>query len=102
MVITYDHVRDFLTCVLFWFEGFKEGKKACCGTGPLRGINTCGGGRVLGPLQGYELCEDVTDYLFFDSFHLTEKAHRQIAELIWSGPVNVTGPYNLKTLYELK
>ncbi|XP_010501058.1 PREDICTED: GDSL esterase/lipase 3 [Camelina sativa] len=80
---------------------FKEGKKACCGTGPLRGINTCGG-RVLGPAQGYELCENVTDYLFFDSFHLTEKAHRQIAELIWSGPSNVTGPYNLKTLFELK
>lgn len=83
------------------FEGFKEGKKACCGTGPLRGINTCGG-RVLGPSQGYELCENVADYLFFDSFHLTEKAHRQIAELIWSGPSNVTGPYNLKTLFELK
>ncbi|EOA39263.1 hypothetical protein CARUB_v10012268mg, partial [Capsella rubella] len=67
--------------------GFKEGKKACCGTGPLRGINTCGG-RVLGLAQGYELCENVTDYLFFDSFHLTEKAHLQIAELIWSGPLN--------------
>ncbi|KAF3521326.1 hypothetical protein F2Q69_00047024 [Brassica cretica] len=81
--------------------GFKEGKKACCGTGPLRGINTCGG-RVLGLSQGYELCENVTEYLFFDSFHLTEKAHRQIAKLIWSGPSNVTGPYNLKALFELK
>ncbi|KAL0696504.1 hypothetical protein Bca4012_063684 [Brassica carinata] len=81
--------------------GFKEGKKACCGSGPLRGINTCGG-RVLGLSQGYELCENITEYLFFDSFHLTEKAHRQIAELIWSGPSNVTAPYNLKTLFELK
>ncbi|CAN7018559.1 unnamed protein product [Brassica rapa subsp. trilocularis] len=81
--------------------GFKEGKKACCGTGPLRGINTCGG-RVWGLSQRYELCENVTEYLFFDSFHLTEKAHRQIAELIWSGPSNVTGPYNLKALFELK
>ena len=90
-----------LTCILFWFKGFKEGKKACCGTGPLRGINTCGG-RVWGLSQRYELCENVTEYLFFDSFHLTEKAHRQIAELIWSGPSNVTGPYNLKALFELK
>ncbi|KFK34783.1 hypothetical protein AALP_AA5G193200 [Arabis alpina] len=80
--------------------GFKEGKKACCGSGPLRGINTCG--NRLGPSQGYELCENVTDYLFFDSSHLTEKAHRQMAELIWSGPPNVTGPYNLKALFELK
>ncbi|CAH8306186.1 unnamed protein product [Eruca vesicaria subsp. sativa] len=77
--------------------GFKEGKKGCCGSGPLRGINTCG--NRMG--QSFELCENVTDYLFFDSTHLTEKAHRQIAELIWSGPSNVTGPYNLKALFEL-
>ncbi|KAL9309629.1 GDSL esterase/lipase 3 [Arabidopsis thaliana] len=79
--------------------GFKEGKKACCGSGPLRGINTCG--NRIGPSQGYDLCENVTDYLFFDSSHLTEKAHRQIAELIWNGPPNVTRPYNLKALFEL-
>ncbi|XP_010479978.1 PREDICTED: GDSL esterase/lipase 3-like [Camelina sativa] len=79
--------------------GFKEGKKACCGSGPLR-INTCG--NRMGPSQSYELCENVTDYLFFDSSHLTEKAHRQIAELIWSGQPNVTGPYNLKALFELQ
>ncbi|CAA0293389.1 unnamed protein product [Arabidopsis thaliana] len=79
--------------------GFKEGKKACCGSGPLRGINTCG--YRIGPSQGYDLCENVTDYLFFDSSHLTEKAHRQIAELIWNGPPNVTRPYNLKALFEL-
>ncbi|XP_010501062.1 PREDICTED: GDSL esterase/lipase 3 isoform X2 [Camelina sativa] len=80
--------------------GFKEGKKACCGSGPLRGINTCG--NRIGPSQSYELCENVTDYLFFDSSYLTEKAHRQIAELIWSGQPNVTGPYNLKALFELQ
>ncbi|CAH8277735.1 unnamed protein product [Arabidopsis lyrata] len=79
--------------------GFKEGKKACCGSGPLRGINTCGG--RMGLSQNYELCENVTDYLFYDPFHLTEKANQQIAELIWSGPTNITGPYNLKALFEL-
>ncbi|KAF3548346.1 hypothetical protein DY000_02010540 [Brassica cretica] len=79
------------------FEGFKEGKMGCCGSGPLRGINTCG--NQMG--KRYELCENVTDYLFFDASHLTEKAHRQIAELIWSGPPNVTGPYNLQALFEL-
>ncbi|KAF2606497.1 hypothetical protein F2Q68_00043728 [Brassica cretica] len=70
--------------------GFKEGKKACCGTG------------VSGLSQGYGLCENDTEYLFFDSFHLTEKAHRQIAELIWSGPSNVTARCNLKTLFEMQ
>ncbi|CAA7018496.1 unnamed protein product [Microthlaspi erraticum] len=79
--------------------GFKEVKKACCGSGPLRGINTCGG--RMGLSQSYELCENVTDYFFFDPFHLTEKVHQQIAELIWSGPTNVTRPYNLKALFEL-
>ncbi|WZZ64643.1 hypothetical protein YC2023_076013 [Brassica napus] len=57
---------------------------------------------VSGLSQGYGLCENDTEYLFFDSFHLTEKAHRQIAELIWSGPSNVTARCNLKTLFELK
>ncbi|CAN8259395.1 unnamed protein product [Cochlearia groenlandica] len=79
--------------------GFKQGKMACCGSGPLRGINTCGFRN--GPSQGYELCENADDYIFFDPGHLTEKAHRQIAELIWNGPINVTAPYNLKTLLEL-
>jgi len=55
----------------------------------------------MGVSQSYELCEKVTDYLFFDHFHLTEKAHQQIAELIWSGPTNVTKPYNLQALFEL-
>ncbi|KAF2580609.1 hypothetical protein F2Q68_00006878 [Brassica cretica] len=79
------------------FIGFKVGQMGCCGSGPFRGINTCGG--RMG--QSYELCENVNDYLFFDSSHLTEKAHQQIAELVWSGPPNVTRPYNLKALFEL-
>lgn len=84
-------------CFICLFEGFKVGQMGCCGSGPFRGINTCGG--RMG--QSYELCENVNDYLFFDSSHLTEKAHQQIAELVWSGPPNVTRPYNLKALFEL-
>ncbi|CAN8321891.1 unnamed protein product [Cochlearia groenlandica] len=79
--------------------GFKYGAKGCCGSGPLRGINTCG--NRLGPSQDYVLCENVSEYLFFDASHLTEKANRQIAELVWNGPASVTGPYNLKALFEL-
>ncbi|KAJ0249892.1 GDSL esterase/lipase 2 [Hirschfeldia incana] len=77
--------------------GFKEGKMGCCGSGSLRGINTCG--NQMG--KSYELCKNVTDYLFFDASHLTEKAHRQLADLIWSGRPNITGPYNLQALFEL-
>jgi hypothetical protein len=38
--------------------------------------------------------------VFFDSGHPSEKAYQQFAEQMWSGPPNVTGPYNLKALFE--
>jgi phospholipase/lecithinase/hemolysin len=76
--------------------GFKEGKVACCGSGSFRGNSSCGGMRGD---KVYELCENVNDHLFFDFAHETEKANRQYAELMWSGSPNMTGPYNLKTLF---
>ncbi|KAJ0007981.1 hypothetical protein Pint_29429 [Pistacia integerrima] len=77
--------------------GFKEAT-ACCGIGPGRGKNTCGG---KGANKEYQLCKDPGEYLFFDAGHPSEKAYRQIAELMWSGTASVTGPYNLKKLFEL-
>ncbi|KAK9281953.1 hypothetical protein L1049_004862 [Liquidambar formosana] len=78
--------------------GFKEGKIACCGTGPYGGVPSCGGQRTV---KEYELCENVSEYVFFDSSHPTERANQQYAELMWSGTPNVTGPHNLKALFEL-
>ncbi|KAF2300903.1 hypothetical protein GH714_018129 [Hevea brasiliensis] len=72
--------------------GFKVGKVACCGSGPFKGILNCG------VKNQYELCDDPTEYLFFDSAHLTDKAHNQLAELMWSGSPDVTRPSNLKTV----
>ncbi|XP_065868507.1 GDSL esterase/lipase 2-like isoform X2 [Euphorbia lathyris] len=73
--------------------GFKEAKVACCGAGPYRGIvSSCG------LVKGYEVCEDVNEYVFFDSVHPTEKFYDQLSHLIWSGGHNVNIPYNLKTL----
>ncbi|KAJ9179459.1 hypothetical protein P3X46_011246 [Hevea brasiliensis] len=77
--------------------GFKEAKSACCGTGPYRGITSCGG---IGKIKEFELCDDTSEYLFFDS-HPTEKADHQFAKLMWSGSINVTRPYNLKQLFQL-
>ncbi|CAK9183781.1 unnamed protein product [Ilex paraguariensis] len=77
--------------------GFKEVKTACCGTGPYRGIPSCGGKRGL---TEFELCKNASEYMFFDSTHPTEMANQQFAELMWSGIPNVTGPYNLKSLFE--
>ncbi|KAF3451970.1 hypothetical protein FNV43_RR08066 [Rhamnella rubrinervis] len=76
---------------------FKEGKVACCGSGPYRGILSCGGRRGL---KEYELCDNASKYVFFDSAHPTERAYQQLAQLSWSGKSSVTGPYNLKALFE--
>ncbi|XVE88567.1 hypothetical protein DITRI_Ditri19aG0079600 [Diplodiscus trichospermus] len=77
--------------------GFKVADTACCGSGPYRGIFSCGGKRGV---TEYELCSDPTEYWLFDSSHLSDKGYNQIAELIWSGAPNITGPYNLKALFE--
>ncbi|XP_024024538.1 GDSL esterase/lipase 1 isoform X2 [Morus notabilis] len=76
--------------------GFTAGKMACCGSGIYRGLPTCG--KVM---NGYDLCENPREFLFFDSGHATEKANEQFAKLLWSGDSDVTWPYNLKSLFEI-
>lgn len=78
--------------------GFKISKTACCGTGPFRGILSCGGKRQV---KQYELCKNVKDYLFFDSVHPTELAYKQYSELLWNGTPEVVAPYKLKSFFEL-
>ncbi|PKI50408.1 hypothetical protein CRG98_029158 [Punica granatum] len=77
--------------------GFKEGKQACCGSGPYRGRSSCGGKN--GETE-YELCADPSEYVFFDSGHPPERANQQYAELMWRGSARVTGPYNLEKLFK--
>ncbi|KAL6137369.1 PREDICTED: GDSL esterase/lipase 1-like [Fragaria vesca subsp. vesca] len=81
-------------------HGFKEGKMACCGSGPYRGIMSCGGKRGV---TEYQLCENVTDYVFFDSGHATERIYQQVSKLWWSHSTpDVTARYiNLKELFEV-
>ncbi|KAA8546292.1 hypothetical protein F0562_002969 [Nyssa sinensis] len=78
--------------------GFKEGKSACCGWGPYRGINSCGGKRGM---EEYLLCHNPSEYVFFDSSHRSEMFNQQLAKLMWSGTPNTTWPYNLKALFEV-
>ncbi|KAG5227347.1 GDSL esterase/lipase [Salix suchowensis] len=73
--------------------GFKEVREACCGNGPYRSFTTCG-------QKGYQLCENASEYFFFDSAHPTESANNQFAKLMWSGNLDIVKPYNLKTLFE--
>ncbi|XAR49851.1 hypothetical protein NMG60_11004009 [Bertholletia excelsa] len=73
--------------------GFKVGNEACCGTGLFRS-GGCGS-------EGYELCHDPFEYVWFDGAHTTEAANHQLAKLIWSGSPPVTGPLNVKQLFQL-
>ncbi|XAR51082.1 hypothetical protein NMG60_11005616 [Bertholletia excelsa] len=77
-------------------HGFKEGVNACCGTGPFRGLFTCGGTKKV---TEYQLCENVDEYVWWDSFHATERIHEQCAKALWDGPPPAVGPYNLEDLF---
>ncbi|CAI9114491.1 OLC1v1015224C1 [Oldenlandia corymbosa var. corymbosa] len=76
--------------------GFKEVKSACCGSGPLNGEFSCGGRRGI---SQFELCDNPSDHLFFDSDHPTEAANWLIAKLMWAGPLDIVSPYNLQALF---
>jgi len=69
---------------------------ACCGGGPYRGDNSCGGKRGI---EEYELCNNVNNNVFFDSLHPTEIAAEHFAKLMWSRNGDVNEPYNLKELF---
>ncbi|XWS54492.1 hypothetical protein CRYUN_Cryun10bG0094300 [Craigia yunnanensis] len=79
--------------------GFKDATTACCGSGLFGGVYSCGGKRGI---TEYHLCENPGEYLFFDSYHPSEKAYQQFAELMWAGNTDIVWPYNLKTLFEAK
>ncbi|KAF4354476.1 hypothetical protein F8388_018345 [Cannabis sativa] len=70
------------------FEGFKEGMVACCGSGPYRGVLSCGGKRGV---KEYDLCENPSQYLFFDSGHLTDRAYHQFSIQAWSEGDSIIG-----------
>ncbi|TXG61708.1 hypothetical protein EZV62_013071 [Acer yangbiense] len=78
--------------------GFKDGINACCGYGPYGGIFTCGGTKEV---KEYELCENAEDYVWWDSFHPTEKIHEQFAKALWNGEPEPepVGSYNLQRLF---
>ncbi|XP_057744664.1 GDSL esterase/lipase 1-like [Arachis stenosperma] len=78
--------------------GFKGGSGGCCGSGPYRGRDACGGNKGI---KEYELCDNPNDYIFFDARHPTDKASQHFAQLIWDGNHTLNKPYNLKQLFQL-
>ncbi|KAK7294514.1 hypothetical protein RJT34_17403 [Clitoria ternatea] len=80
--------------------GLKEGKSACCGSGAFGGVYSCGGKR--GEKQ-FELCEKPNEYLFWDSYHFTESAYKQVADRLW-GYTNSSynlGPYTIRDFFQI-
>ncbi|XP_058765812.1 GDSL esterase/lipase 5-like [Vicia villosa] len=79
--------------------GLKEGKSACCGSGRFRGEYSCGGKRGE---KHFELCEKPNENLFWDSYHLTESAYKQLAARMWNHTENSSniGPYAISDFFQ--
>ncbi|CAL9164900.1 GDSL esterase/lipase EXL3-like [Musa acuminata AAA Group] len=58
------------------YYGFKVSTKGCCGTGTIEVTLLCNSKTAT-------VCSDVTDYVFWDSYHPTEKAYKIIVGSIF-------------------
>uniref|UniRef100_A0A803KQW8 Uncharacterized protein n=1 Tax=Chenopodium quinoa TaxID=63459 RepID=A0A803KQW8_CHEQI len=76
--------------------GFEETETACCGSGVFNGDYTCQNRSMT-----FSVCYKVKDYLWYDAWHPTHKACRQLAKEFWSGGYNNVAPYNLRTLFAM-
>ena len=90
--------KDFIY-FLFFNEGFKEGKGVCCGSRQFRRVFNYGGKR-LG--KEFQLCTNPNEYLFWDSYHLTQRVYKQLAYQMWNETrkANSVWPYNLRDLFQ--
>ncbi|XP_057810719.1 GDSL esterase/lipase 6 isoform X1 [Salvia miltiorrhiza] len=71
--------------------GFVDVEKACCGNGKLGGEVQCG-------KEGYKVCKNPNQYLFWDFFHPSERTYKLIAKALWAGGPTRIRPFNLNTL----
>lgn len=78
-------------------EGFKDGVNACCGSGPYGGVFSCGGTKKV--IEYFSLCDNVGEYVWWDSFHPTEKIHEQFAKEMWNGSPCSVRPYTLEDFF---
>lgn len=73
--------------------GFKTAKEACCGQGPHNGLGLC--------TAASNLCADRSKYVFWDSYHPTERANRFIVSQFMTGSLDYVSPLNLSTVIEM-
>lgn len=62
--------------------GFTQSTRGCCGTGLLEVSVLCNG-------VTSSVCQDVGDYLFWDSYHPTEKAYKILADFVFDNYVKL-------------
>ena len=62
--------------------GFAQATKGCCGTGLLEVSVLCNGATSA-------VCDPVGDYLFWDSYHPTEKAYKILADFVYDNYVKL-------------
>uniref|UniRef100_A0ACD6ABE9 Uncharacterized protein n=1 Tax=Avena sativa TaxID=4498 RepID=A0ACD6ABE9_AVESA len=72
--------------------GFMSLDSACCGTGRLGAE----GGKPC--MKNDTLCADRDAYVYWDSFHYTQRATELMAQGIFDGPAQLTTPINFKQL----
>ncbi|KAH7840745.1 hypothetical protein Vadar_021052 [Vaccinium darrowii] len=74
--------------------GFLNVSSACCGDGTLGGLVQCG-------KEGYTVCPNPDQFLFWDYFHPSEHTYNLISKIFWSGTQSRIRPLNLKDLANL-
>ncbi|KAF3335211.1 GDSL esterase/lipase EXL3-like protein [Carex littledalei] len=82
--ITYIDIYNILLDIIQrpGFYGFEEATKGCCGTGLIEVTKLCNS-------KTAKTCSDVTKYVFWDSFHPTEKAYKAIVNNIFDNYLSV-------------
>ncbi|KAL0372682.1 UNVERIFIED_CONTAM: GDSL esterase/lipase 6 [Sesamum calycinum] len=61
--------------------GFADVESGCCGYGTLGGELQCG-------KEGYRVCKNPNEYLFWDFFHPSERTYKLISKALW-GPTHI-------------
>ncbi|XP_059658359.1 GDSL esterase/lipase 6 [Cornus florida] len=85
----YDTVQQFRALPTRY--GFSNVSSACCGEGTLGGMVQCG-------KEGYKMCSNPNEFLFWDYFHPSEHTYKLISKALWGGRGSRIRPLNLKTL----
>ncbi|KAJ8770046.1 hypothetical protein K2173_010034 [Erythroxylum novogranatense] len=88
----YDIVQRFRSVPSRY--GLLDVTNACCGEGTLGGLVQCG-------REGYKMCPNPDQFLFWDYFHPSEHTYKLISKALWNGKKSTVRPASLKTLADL-